>query len=289
MKELLIIILVAALLGCTKEEIEMGDIPNVTGYEAEIELVIEGYLTSELSIQRIKLSNPTKIGEQNKFIPVTTAEVYVSTGETNYLYHLADSNGIYQSNIPFKGLTGNIYTLNVLYADNYYTASDLMIICDSIIDYPVKNIRSFESHIEIYSNEHNFGFYKPAIWTFIERPLDSENKFPHLELNYFDTRFFFLYNHVGSIPQGIFPAGFTSTGASGFAADSLEIIKMSVSQAYYEYLLSQFNITDWSSGIFSTIPGNAKTNVSEGGTGYFYCTDVKRFRMTYEDLKEITE
>ncbi len=289
MKKLLIIIGVTILFGCVKEELETSNIPNLTSTEVKKELIIESYLTNEMSIQLVKLSKPTKIGDLNKFIPINLAEVYVTDGEKDYWYHLSDSNGMYQSNVPFKGLIGKVYTLNVLYADKYYTASDSMNICDSIIDYPVENIRFFDSHIEIHSNEHNFGFSKPSIWTFIERPLDSVNRFPNIEFNYFDVRFYFLYNHRGSLPQGVFPSGFSSTGVSGDENDTLEIVKISISDSYYNYLVSYFNITAWNSGIFSTIPGNTKTNVSDGGTGYFYCTNLKRFRMTYKDLNEIIE
>src|SRR5690554_49379 len=112
MKKLLIIIGVTILLGCVKEELEISDIPNLTSTEVKIELIIEGYLTNEMSIQLVKLSKPTKIGDLNKFIPINIAEVCVTDGETNYWYHLSVNDGIYQSNVPFKGVTDKVYTLN---------------------------------------------------------------------------------------------------------------------------------------------------------------------------------
>jgi hypothetical protein len=70
----------------------------------------------------------------------------------------------------------------------------------------------------------------------------------------------------------------------GAPTDSVELINLSISDQYHEHLITLFNVTEWSSGIFSTIPGNVKTNVSEGGTGYFYAVNAKRFRITFKDL-----
>ena len=66
----------------------------------------------------------------------------------------------------------------------------------------------------------------------------------------------------------------------------VQCVKMSMSDRYYDYLISVFNIVDWSGGMFSTIPGNTKTNLSKGGAGYFYASDVK---IRYLDLHEMLE
>ncbi len=288
MKKLLIYIIIGFIIpyGCVKEKIEINELTKLN-YNGDIsDVIIEGYISSEKSVQFVKLSKPSKLVDSNKYTPINNAEVFVTDGETTYRYGLSTTEGLYQSNAPFQGVIGKVYTINVLFENMQYTASDSMIFCDSIINYPINQIRIFDSHIEIHSNEHNFGFDKPCIWTFIEKQLDSLNRFPHIDIN-FSERFFFIYNHTGNLPQGIFPSGFTSIGLAGPENDTLEIVKMAVSDAYYNYLVSYFNITDWNSGMFSTIPGNTLTNVSKGGTGYFHTTDIKRFRMTYKDLKSI--
>ncbi|MDA3882427.1 MAG: DUF4249 family protein, partial [Bacteroidales bacterium] len=248
MKRLLLCMGIALFCSCVKEEIDANQLSIPKTYEIATEVIVEGYLTDEMSIQLVKLSKPAKIDDSCTFIPINTAEVFVTNGDTTYWYNVLGNDGIYQSHVPFKAESGKVYTLHILYNNKKYTASDSMNTTDSIINYPIKSVRVGGSHIEIHSQEHNFGFLKPAIWTFIERRLDSLQRFPHIEIDFFHTRFFLLYNHTGSLPQGLFPSSFSSTLVSGAETDSLEIVKLSISDSYYNYLISYFNITDWNSG-----------------------------------------
>ena len=276
---------IAALMAisCIKEEInpESLDITSEKTYD----IVIEGFISTEKTLYQVKLSKPISISNTD-FIPVNDADVKIIDGNKLYDFELTSAPGVFQSIDSIYGEVGKNYTLQVKYNNKIYYASDSLIQCDPIIDFPVKSVEVISDFYQFDMSVHNFGFETPSIWTFIETT-NNVGEVVHFDIK--DLYNLDLYNHIGSIPQGVFPADFSSTGVSGLATDSLEIIKMSVSEAYYEYLLSQFNITDWSSGIFSTIPGNTKTNISEGGTGYFYCTDVKRFRMTYKDLYEIKD
>ena len=142
----------------------------------------------------------------------------------------------------------------------------------------------------IYSNItiHNFGYIDNSIWISnhytdsLNRPISLTPK----EIIDYPIK---MYTHTSALPQGLFPSGITSTGDAGEPNDTTEYLKLSVSDAYYKYLVSMFNLTDWSSGIFSTIPGNTYSNVSEGGTGFFFASDVKKIRIQYKDLKTIDE
>ncbi|MGI6719017.1 MAG: DUF4249 family protein [Bacteroidales bacterium] len=275
-------ILIALIaISCNKEEInpEVLDITSGKTYD----IVIEGFLSTEKTHCQIKLSKPIGISNSD-FLPINNAQVKIMDGNKTYNFESTSIPGLFQSIDSISGEVGEKYTLIVEYDNKTYYASDSLIQCNPQIDIPIKKVEINSDFYQFDLFVHNFGFDYPSIWTFIETTNDDG------DIVHFDIKDLYnlkLYNHVGSILQGVFPSSFSSTGISGITTDSLEIIKMSVSEAYYEYLVSQFNISEWSSGIFSTIPGNTKTNVSEGGTGFFHCTDVKRFRMTYKELFDL--
>ncbi|MEN8156659.1 MAG: hypothetical protein ABFS10_06900, partial [Bacteroidota bacterium] len=58
--------------------------------------------------------------------------------------------------------------------------------------------------------------------------------------------------------------------------------KESVSREYEEYLRGMLSETDWRGGIFDVLPGNARTNLSEGAIGYFTAGEVIRDTVVVE-------
>ena len=276
----IIIIFIALLLNaCDKQQIDFEDID--IKIDSSYNIVIDGFITNELTIHRVRLSKPVYSMDTIIFTPINNAYVYLTNNSKKYIYKLSDKQGVYQSIDSIKGKVNKEYTINVLYDDILYTASDILQPVDTVIDFPVHEMKQYDNFVEIYCLRYNFGYNIPSIWNFNESTDSLGN------IIYFDAFDFYnvkLYNCVGSIPQGLFPTHWEGTGPSGNFTDSLELIKMSVSDKYYKYLISMFNITDWSSGMFSTIQGNTLTNINNGGTGFFYCTEIKRYRMTYKDL-----
>jgi hypothetical protein len=285
MRRSIIAALVFLLLACEKEKISIGEL-NLSNAELTYEIAIDGFISTEMTRCQVTLSEPVSISDSVHYIPVTDAEVTLTDGSNAYLFELIDSSGIYASYDSIAGTIGNTYTLEVSYNGKSYTASDIMPVADEVFNFPVNEIESFpdEDRIEFSVLEHNFGYEKPLVWSFVQGYFGENNEFQLPFYDVYDLYSMRIYSHVGSIPQGLFPNGFNVTGASGISSESLEIIKMAISDQYYEYLLSLFNETDWKAGIFSTIAGNVKTNISKGGIGYFYATNVKRKRITYNDL-----
>ena len=279
------IIVLLSFNSCDMEQISFDDIDIKA--DAKYEIVIDGFLSNEKTIHYIKLSKPTNGYDSIAFLPINNAEVYLTDVNNRYNYILSEEPGVFESEDSIKGEVGNSYTVNVIYNNKLYTATDVMVKCDVTIDFPVSEIQMFEYRVEMSTPEHNFGYNSPSIWSDNETTDSLGINIVHFDIN--DIYSMRLYNHVGSIPQGIFPTLSAYTGVSGILNDSLEIIKMSVSDSYYKYLVSRFNITNWSSGMFATIPGNTLTNVSSGGTGFFYATEAIRYRLTYKDLAEIYE
>lgn len=284
-KNFLVIFLSLFLISCIKDEVKLQDIFAGQDNEKKYEVVVEGFLTSELNTVKVKLSKPSGIHSLS-FVPLNNAQVKLNTETQEFQFKESDNPGIYHSLEKIQGEIGTVYTLEITYDNKKYYAIDTLVKCSSNIDIPIKEIVIGAEHYEFYMSVHNFGFKESVVWNFTESA-DEYGQIISYNIN--ELHNLNIYNHVNSMPQGLFPSAFTTTGLSGSSLDSLELIKMSASPAYYDYIISQFNVTDWSSGIFSVIPGNTKTNVSEGGTGFFFCTDVKRFRMTYEDLKKLVD
>lgn len=274
-------------IGCAKEEIDPS-IFNIA-HEDTYDIVIEGFISTEKTRYKVLLSKPISFSNSD-IVHISNAKVKIIDGNNTYDFEPTSVAGEYLSIDSISGEVGKKYTLIVEYNNKTYTASDTLVECNPIFDYPLKDLWITSDNFYQYEMDiHNFGFDYPSIWITGGYSVDSPEE-GNRPIS-FDIADRFLktinfYNHVGSRPQGIFASTRYLSGISAFPTDSIELIKLSVSDDYYEYIVSELNISIWSSGIFSTIPGNSKSNVSEGGTGFFYCTDVIRYRTTFGDLKK---
>jgi hypothetical protein len=293
-KHLINILLVYTLFSCQKEKIELSDL-DFTNAELNYEIAVNGFISTEKTICKVFLSKPVSIMDSIKYTPINNATVTLNDESNTYLFELKDNNGMYASVDSIQGVAGKTYTLEVSYNGKLFSGFDIipLSVSDEIylpFTHPIDdegnaNLND-DDWIELSISEHNFGYNEAMMWQNIEST-DSLNNIWFIDI--YDLYGMRIYTHKGSLPQGVFPAGFSSTGVSGMPSDSLEIIKMAISDEYYDYLLSVFNETDWKTGIFSTISGNVKTNLSQGGTGFFYALNVKRIRLTYKDLSDIIE
>lgn len=227
-------------------------------------------------------------------MPVSGAVVELSDGENTYLYKETSIPGEYETVLDIKGEVGKVYTLKVSYNGKLYFASDSLIETKpiSVDEIPIKEIKHLEGRIYTNIDTHTFGYETSNIWIINTRYYDSlGNEFlPQLiPIQIIKYRNFIFYTHKGVLHQGLFPTGFSSIGNAGAPEDTTEYAKLSVSDSYYKYLISIFNITEWSSGLFSTVPGNALTNVSDGGAGYFFASDVKTIKVQYKDLTALSK
>jgi hypothetical protein len=272
---------------CISEEISITDLNLKDG--AQYEISIEGGIVSVYGKQLIKLTEPFDINADS-VIAINTATVKLSDGTNEWIYQNINDQGYYETLDSIAGEAGKVYTIYVEYNNKTYKASDSIckVLDKSIETLPISELTTGPDG-RIYSNItiHNFGFNKPNIWINNSKSKHGKKYLTALTAKQIIFSSSKIYSHTGSLPQGVFPSGFTSFGDAGEPNDTTEYLKLSVSDAYYKYLVSMFNLTDWSSGIFSTIPGNTYSNVSEGGTGFFFASDVKKIRIQYKDLKTI--
>lgn len=267
---------------CMEEEISLNDL-KLKNADLPFDIVVDGMISTEKTIYKVRLHKPLSFLGEIVSEPVNDAIVLVRNREDEYVYQL-DSMGIYSSIDSIQGIPGEEYRVEVRYNNELYTASDII-----PLHYEDRLLIPFEkpegtidaNWVQAHFSFHNFGFDKPLVvmddnsWNF------KQDSVIHIDIHNFSDP---LYLHRGSPPQGVFPTGWGSTGIAGELTNMVTFINMTISERYYEYLLSVFNETDWKGGIFSTIEGNSKTNISDGGTGFFYCTHAKRISFTFQDI-----
>ena len=286
------------IAACTEEEVTL-DLKN-SGNPYQI--AVEGGVFSFCGHQFLRLTQPFEQNEKAK--PASGAKVEVSDGQNTYQYRETEEKGEYESVEEFACEVGKVYTLKIEYNGNTYFASDSMVAATEIEleqipageqtsytkteNWTEDGATVYNNHFQIDISKHKFGCAETARWTFKDIDSSYYVKTPK-DLVLLDPAF----SHQSSIPQGVFPmatAGtFVAYNEDYEDAAPIQCVKMSMSDRYYNYLVSEFNLTDWSGGMFSTIPGNTKTNLSKGGTGYFYASDVKIRYLDIEELLELVE
>ncbi|WP_375578760.1 DUF4249 family protein [Marivirga tractuosa] len=283
MKSLIFLSAVFSISSCIESEI---DFTQITGNTSDIpnQVVVEGGILSVYGKQFVRLSEPSNLDDIG-FQPISNAVLELSDGENVFRYAESSEPGEYETIDRIKGEIGKRYVLTIIHNGFTYTASDSMISNIENDQIPINEIDVDENQrIYTVSKQHNFGFDHSNIWISNQRKITT-GYFKQLSPRNIINEEQKIFSHSISLPQGIFPSGFSSFGNAGNASDTIEYLKLSISPDYHNYLISLFNETDWSSGIFSSIKGNTFTNVSEGGRGFFYASDVEVIRMKFGDLK----
>ena len=128
----------------------------------------------------------------------------------------------------------------------------------------------------------NFGKERTSLYNWYKSDMTSDYK-ETLETSVYD------FSCVDQ--QGLLSQMYSELmGAFSVRRDSnIRVSRMSVSDQYHNYLISVLKETFWSNDIFTTIPANVSTNVSDGGVGFFYASDVYDIEFLGEELIQIIE
>lgn len=269
------------LISCYRETMSISDL-NVGKSILKYDIAIDGFISTENVNCKVMLYKPVLINDVVKRIIITDAVVVLKDGNNAYPFDFIDESRWtgYKSRDKIQGVVGQTYSLEVTYHGKVYTASDVMPDTDDEFNFPISNIVTETQDWLILPPDgigfnllkHNFGFNDFMIYQGYYKHQLTGN----------------LYVHRGNIPQGVFPDNGSARGTSlgGNKSDSIFIVKLAISEQYYKSLVTVFNETDWRSGLLSTVPGNVETNVSEGGIGFFYATNVRRKAMTLQELAD---
>jgi hypothetical protein len=285
-----------------KEYQDISEI-NLSNSEHDFKIAIEGSISSLPKLHFVKLEKPVQGLELTKQEPISDAIVSISDGENEYelvetvnhplftendIYYI---QGLYATlDSTLQGEVGKRYTLKVIWNDEVYYASDSLVAVDTFdfekIKLPTYNNSLVSSYDWMYEiQRHDFGYDLPNGWTW---SLNFPNKV-NSQLR--------IKNYTHSIiePQGLHSdviyaetLNIPKTEDSGLP-DSLKVYKFSFSNIYYDYLIALLKESDWKIGYFTTIPGNPPSNVSSGGTGFFFATDVFEKKIHIDDFIELIE
>lgn len=300
-KNILIIILLVITTACKVETISIEDL-DISGVEIKHDISISGFITSESSYCYVDLFKPTAINDAVGRMEIADAIATVKDGINVYPFDFIVVNsqnkkGTYISREKIQGVIGRTYTLEIVYNGKVYTASDVMPDIGDDFKFPIESVEPATAPPDMSWNgngdffyvnctRHNFGFENAMIYSYnLKLYGEGSNSWANRDIKHV-MEGGKLYNHRGTMPQGLFPSKQYVSFIYGVMEDSVQIIKMAISDAYYSHLISMFNETDWRSGLFSTVSSNVETNVSKGGIGFFYATSIKRKLMTLGELSD---
>lgn len=280
-------------LSCMREQVELDSL-NFSNINFEYDIAISGFISTDRTRHRVTLTAPTPIDGDIGFSPISDAVVTLTDGVNTYPLEWVERKGAYLSVDSIQGVPGVYYTLEVMHKGKVYTASDTLPL------YPIRDYINLKlddtpqiraqrltdnNWIMISIYHHVFGYDSSAIMffnhinsTYSDSIMNQISDIVNLSQG---NR---IYLHRGSLPQGVLPPVYSFLSSAGASTDTAELVYMALSNSYYEYVISVLNETDWNAGLFSTLPGNTKGNVSKGGVGYFYAVNVSRFRLSYLDL-----
>lgn len=238
-------------------------------YQEEDLIVVEGKITNEQKQHEVKLTRP--VFETNAIpVPVSGAVVEINDGQKIHVLTEDRSRpGIYMTSPDFAGEVKSGYQLRIGHGGQRITAIAFMReVTPFQFMLPVQ-VQTDPPLFEAYISNSDDG---PAIvrmeldWSHVpgyDTLSDGENHalIYHYTLNSVDVNRIFSPDreHVRFPP-----------GTIVFRE------KESVSREYEEFLRGVLSETDWRGGVFDVLPGNARTNLSEGAVGFFVATEVIR-------------
>ncbi len=268
---------------------------NYGDKQHSIEVYVEGGITTQFTTHTIQLYTPADYIAKTELEQITDAELYVSSGIDTFTF-LADtlSPGYYKSVNRFKAEVGKKYTLHINYNNTFYMATDSVVIAGDFefdeIPLPQKEDIDYcpfneGECITLSVGKHRYGFPKSNFWYWQTAKLFEDT------MNYFSQSQGISYTHQYADIQGLFAniEYYFQVGYDWQPEDTLVAFKFSISDNYYDYLRAQFIETDWKEGVFSSIPGNTPTNMTTGGAGYFFASDVFVKKITIKQLLKINE
>jgi hypothetical protein len=256
------------LISCTERiEIELDD--------SFTRLVVDGGITNDTSSHLVKLTTSSSYFSNQEPDAVSGALVYLSDGiDDIQLNELPDQSGVYASPSDFAGRPGSNYRLEINLKEaigetDFYSAETYM---------PTTNFRV--DSIQVVQDER-FGFWLVNLYA-QDPPSVDYYKFD-LHINGLmltdtlrrsvvnDDRFFNGNNTNGIGVLFLFEDEVNP-------GDTLDFTMSSISQDYFNFIVEIRSESGFSNPLFSGPPANIRTNINEGGLGYFSARLSKHVR-----------
>jgi hypothetical protein len=244
--------------------------------EANIRLVIDGSVTSELIQHKVKISKTGSYFSGTRTPVVSGASIQVSDGDSTWLYfEKTDEPGTYLSQTAFKAEQGKTYSIKVQVEGQEYTASEAMQIgatLDSLDiqqffkPIPFENAVDSSFTLSVWGQEvggqRNYYMWKYKINGSFGRT-DSLQNIYFLDDKGIDGAYIPGYPIYNIDPKEIQPG------------DTLSLYGYTITDQYFQFLRSVLLETFWrGGGPWDGPPANIPTNFSNGALGYFWVAPV---------------
>lgn len=249
------------LLSCTEEiDLKLN--------EGNTRLVVEGILSTDTMQQKVVLTKTTSYFYGESAPAISGAKVQVAT--EGHLYDYSENppqSGAYYSNQPFSGKQGETYDLVITDVDlnddgnkQSYFATEKM-----------KNVLIIDSiYAKVVTNHGKTGY---MIFGYAQEPPTEKDYYMwryyingDLITDTMDKITFASDRLINGNYLNDFQMGYIDEGKAG---DTLTVETNSITEDYFNYIISFFIETQWSSGGFGGPPANIETNIDNGAVGYF--------------------
>jgi hypothetical protein len=232
-------------------------------------LVVEGNISSDSTRQQVKLTTTSSYFSNGTAPMVSGARIQVLDGSSVFTFTEDPSQaGVYISDQAFSGKSGVTYELKIeevnvgeQIKNQSYTASETM-------RFPMyaDSMKAIKAEFFGITGYRIFGFaQEPAsfgdfyLWRYyingkLITDTINEMTFANDEL--------VNGNYINNLE-----IGFITEGTTG---DTLTVETISITENYFNFIISFLLETEWSGGGgFSGPPANIETNISNGAVGYF--------------------
>lgn len=257
-----VILLMATAISCVHEfPLKEDIVDNST-------VVVEGYITNELTRHTIKISRLNSYYDTTANY-VSNAFVTVTSGDSTYYYH-EKSDGVYESENSFVGVVGNVYYLHIEIDDGRVILSAESTMLPVTPPDKITYSTATDNNLTISHIAESFVSDNPAKYVLQLSWLDSKtSRQKNAEIYYYSlTTVDISQLFAPKVSETIFPPG-------------TQIIerKYSIDRAYENYLRSLLAETHWSGGYFDEAHGNLHTNITSNTpsiktAGYFSANTV---------------
>jgi hypothetical protein len=243
-------------------------------YQEENLIVVDGKITNEPGRHEVRLTRP--VCERNG-VPEPVSGLELAINDGRILYPLTEDRtrpGIYLTTPDFAGEVGKGYQLRIRTGDRLITAVAYMRAVS-----PFQFMRPFQVQDDPPLYEvHIADSDGPAI---VRLDLEWSHVPGYDTLSAEETHALIYHYTLGSIDVNrLFPPDREHVRFPPGTIVYRE--KESVSGLYEEFLRGMLSETDWRGGVFDVLPGNARTNLSEGAIGYFTASEVIRDTVVIE-------
>jgi len=268
-KIVLIIIPILLLLSCIKKT-DWSLKPQNTDL-----IVVEGIIVDTMGAQMIIITRPfTQLNETPQ--PVSGANMIITNEDSAYtLTERSPNSGVYLTKSSFIAQPGKHYTLLIALNNKLYSAKATMVpgIHFNALKYS-KDVGDNLYHIDSVAKAFNTS--DTAMWEVL---LDWSQVPGYENADPSKTKARLLYYTLPTLDVSqIFAPAMESIK---FPAGTIIIERRySLTPDHAEFLRTLISETNWTGGLFSTVPANVLTNLSSGAVGFFGACSITTLSLT---------